>query len=379
MNNNLVWYIENYKDKSIEDYPLNEIDALIFSQLTYLDFKGIVTEEIKFIDTIDLILEKNHYGYCIATDNAIECVNQIKRCNSIRYNDIILRKYSYSKNKDYQFGAIIIEVPNKFLYVNYEGTDMNMSGWKEDFMFTYMYPTKSEELGIKYLNDILWSTKLPVIITGHSKGGHIAVTSYLGSNFLLRNKIKKVYSFDGPGVLEKQYKSLKYKLLKKKILNIIPDNSIVGAFMYQDNQIVIKSNVNGVMQHSALTWQIDDNYLKRVARKDFSIRFEIAFEKWIERYSNDDRKIICDTIFGTFEENNIDSLNDLGNNKFKTLIKLIRLSRRMDKTNKKFVIGCLYDLFILIRDEVIDSKKTQIKDKLNNILTEFKIFKSDAK
>ncbi len=39
---NIIDYIKKNKDKTFKEYPFNEIDNLIFSLLTYIDFTKIV-------------------------------------------------------------------------------------------------------------------------------------------------------------------------------------------------------------------------------------------------------------------------------------------------------------------------------------------------
>ena len=53
-------YLKFYKDISFEDVSFNEIDNILFSELSYLTWKDIVNKEkIKLLDAINLYLDKN--------------------------------------------------------------------------------------------------------------------------------------------------------------------------------------------------------------------------------------------------------------------------------------------------------------------------------
>ena len=49
-----------------------------------------------------------------------------------------------------------------------------------------------------------------LILGGHSKGGNLALVAAMYSNFLVRNKIIEIYSYDGQGLLEEQLNSSRY-------------------------------------------------------------------------------------------------------------------------------------------------------------------------
>ena len=74
-------------------------------------------------------------------------------------------------------------------------------------------------------------------------------------SLLKKLAVKEIYSFDGPGLRENEFNSLNYKLMKKKLHNIIPDESMVGVLFNQENLDVIKSDAKGIMQHAATSWQ----------------------------------------------------------------------------------------------------------------------------
>ena len=79
---------------------------------------------------------------------------------------------------------------------------------------------------------ILKKTSSPVIVCGHSKGGNLALTASLGTGLLKRHKIKAIYSFDGPGLRKEEFSSFNYKNISKKLINIVPSQSMIGVLLY---------------------------------------------------------------------------------------------------------------------------------------------------
>ena len=61
---NLMNYIKNYKDKVFDEVPFNEIDNLVFCELTYLNYDGIIPEDrntITLKEVGEIYLKNNKY------------------------------------------------------------------------------------------------------------------------------------------------------------------------------------------------------------------------------------------------------------------------------------------------------------------------------
>ena len=76
-------------------------------------------------------------------------------------------------------------------------------------------------MAIKYLNKHFTFTTKKLIVGGHSKGGNLALVASMYANFIVRNKIKYIYSGDGPGVLDKEFNSKKYQKIINKYTHLI--------------------------------------------------------------------------------------------------------------------------------------------------------------
>ena len=156
------------------------------------------------------------------------------------------------------------------------------------------------------------------------------------SNFIVRNKLLEVYSYDGPGLLLEQLNSPRYKKIEDRFTHIIPNNSVVGLMLYSTKDRVIKTNYVGVLSHFALNWQVDDEDLIDDTLKTSSIDLKDKMDKWLEKYNNDEKKVFVNEMFNIFDKYNIKSLMQILD-KPTILIKLLNETSKVDyKTSNMF-------------------------------------------
>lgn len=290
---NLISYIEKYGNKTFLDKPLNGVDKLILSNLSYVDFKHIVSKnsfiKIRLEDAAEEFFS-NKYDQgkkILAVKGGIKLLKAMYKTK--RYKDLLLFNYEMIVNDIEQFSALSIEVSPKLIYVSFEGTDDLVIGWKEDFEMCYKFPVKSQRSAINYMNAHFTFKDCKLILGGHSKGGDLALVAAMYSNFLVKNKIIEIYSYDGPGLLEEQLNSARYKKIEDRFTHIIPNNSVVGLMLYSTKNRVIKTNYVGVLSHFALNWQVDENDLIDDNLKQSSIDLKDRMDKWLEKYNKEEK------------------------------------------------------------------------------------------
>lgn len=359
-------YIDKYGDLRFEDKECTEIDMLIFSQIPYIYFENnIPIDGITLSDVWKNIKEINKKNKGIIFNNAIKLLDILVTKN--RYKDLILFDYIYDLDDKSQFCAISIKVCNN-IYTVLEGTDDSIIGWKENFELTYMYPTKAQSKCTKYLKNILKKYDCSITVCGHSKGGNLALVGVMRLNFFEKRRINKIYSFDGPGLRKKEFKSLNYKLIRSKLVNIVPNLSIIGLLLEQENIKVVESTANGILQHDVSTWTSIDDRLKPGELSNVSIKLDNTISSWLNKHSNVERRKIIEGVFEVFKASNIDSILDIKENKIRSLIDIIKSSYNMDSETKA-IIHASIKLFVkeLSNDIIFDSK-----EKIYNIIEKFK-------
>ena len=252
-------YLKYYKDKTFKEYSFNEVDNVLFSELSYLDWTNIVTNKITLQNAANILLEnkdekkkkRERFKY---VDNIKEHLKEMK--DSLRYKDCILKNFRLILTEKEQFGAICIYFEPGKLYVSFQGTDESVIGWKEDFEMSYSFPVPSQTEAINYLNEnVTWRDNI-VFVGGHSKGGNLAICSVMYCKDYIRHKIKFIFNNDGPGFREKEFSSKEYNEISDRIISFKPEDSIVGVLL---NNLpatkVVKSKEKGIRAHDITSWE----------------------------------------------------------------------------------------------------------------------------
>lgn len=337
---NVISYINKYQNVSFKQEKLNEIDNMIFSNLVYLNFKGIVSSKDRktTLEDVGNIFFKKYkkrdmIKLGVGQLDAYEILEKIYK--SKRYKNIFLSNYKYIGNLDQQFGAICFSYTKNNIYVAYQGTDNLLSGWFENFSSSYLKMNNCQKSAIKYLNRFIKNQVKTIIIGGHSKGGNLALISAMYSNRIINKKIIKIYSNDGYGVNKEQYNSVKYKRIKNRYYHFAPQNTLVSLFMYSD-LIVIKSFKIDFICHDMKTWLVNDKNLMITELSEKSKNIKNKLDDWVNNTSKEEKKKSVEFYFNILKENEIYSLND-----FYSLKKSIRLLNSINNNDnlKKLLIN----------------------------------------
>ncbi len=371
---NYFAFIDKYGKVTYKDKKETEIDILLFSQLAYLpmdniDFKNnqkYTLEEIATNIDRSVFLES-----LIAQRNALKLLDTIK--DLPRFKEIKVTDYSYIMDENSQFGAVTFILPNKKIVIAFQGTDNTIAGWKEDAILSYKYPTTSQELAGSYVEKIISKYKRSVIICGHSKGGNLALVGAMRTTLLKKLAIKEIYSFDGPGLRENEFNSNQYKQVRRKLHNIIPDESMVGVLFNQENLDVIKSNAKGIMQHATTSWQVEDDKLVRTNKSALSDNLDKAIYDWLSNYDLEQIKMIIDETFGLLEKSNIKRVSDISDNYLRSLFEVLKATETLDNQTKVVIFNCLKLLSTTLSKTLINMELNNLKKKINNNIFKEKI------
>lgn len=364
--NNIFKYIREYGEFTFDEKKVTEVDILIFSQIPYLNFEGFCSPSLDgtALSTLWEDAKKINTGTLgIAQRNAKKMLDMLS--TKRRYKDLVLKDYVYYLQDGVQFGAISVVVPNDYIYVAFEGTDGTIWGWKEDFELSYTYPTGSQKMAADYLNNIIEFNGSKVVVCGHSKGGNLALVAAMNTNFVKKTRIEKIYSFDGPGLRREEFRSLNYKLTRNKLVNIIPNLSLVGVLLEQENVTVIKSNGIGIYQHDVSTWTIDGDKLKRTVQDSLSKTLDESIARWLYKYNYEERKEIIEGIFSVLEEANIKSIYDIQVNKIKSVYAILKSSIDMSKETRDVILNSMKLLVSDVGNDIVNDGKKMFHDSID--------------
>lgn len=245
-------YLDYYKNCSFEEVGFNQMDAMLFACLVYLPIKSF-SENKSYKDFVSYAYTfyKDDYSG-VMKPSSFALLNKIK--TSKRYENIIISDFKNVRNNDTQFGAMSVRF-NDNLLIAFKGSDSSLISWIENLRLNYQYPTYTQNKGIKYAKDNILDSDKNVYLVGHSKGGNLAMCAGMEIPSGLRDKVKVIYNFDGPGFLKKEYDK-KFNLIKEKVVNIVPTGSVVGMCLYNDNFKSVKSKDLAFGEHYPVGWGV---------------------------------------------------------------------------------------------------------------------------
>ncbi|MFR2858233.1 DUF2974 domain-containing protein [Bifidobacterium scardovii] len=282
---------------------------------------GDVAEEL---DPKDFDVATGHTGLADPklTQHLYEAVARSPRFAPIRLDGYADR---FSRERQMQFAAVTMLLPDGTLAVVFRGTDDTFVGWKEDFNMAFQYPVPAQHAAAEYVNGVARLWRGPLVLLGHSKGGNLAVYAALNAPEKVAERITKVYSLDGPGFPSSVVNSPAYAAMMDRIEKIVPDSSIVGMiFETPEPCRVVRSDQQGPMQHLAFSWQVngdDFDYLPEVAHS--SQLFNQSLNSWLESMSTEQRERTVDALFSILHASNTDSISGLMNAGLKAVPNMI--------------------------------------------------------
>lgn len=328
---NILNYLEQEK-RNIDEFPFNEIDALILSQLSYMitdmdapfKIEDIKAEEVNFPE-----------GFLSREDN-MQFINLT--INNPRYNYMEIVNFLIIENPDLPeyLKAYNIKIDDEIYFVGVGGTGTELEDWKEDFEMSYNFPVSSQIDALGFLKKEMESLSGNFYAGGHSKGGNIVEYAAMNIDKDLQDRLIKVYSFDGPGFINSVYGTENYLNIRDKVRKFIPTDSKIGTLFENDNRsIVIQSKGIGVRQHNPYLFQHDgENFIRGEFSKSTK-RMNDAFNTWVKDRSDEERKDFTEAFFYLMEEAGIESSDDLSKNFLDNFRKLLNIYLNMDSEKKE--------------------------------------------
>lgn len=317
----LIDYLEKVENLTFDQEPLNILDKVCINEIGYLTYeKWLTASDLKkSINLHDFAEGKElnpDYSFMV-TKERVELAEAMVR--SRRFASLSLSNYRsvLDKEVEKQFAAMIFSLSElDYHQLVFRGTDDSVIGWKEDFQLTYSREIPAHRSAMTFLEDHLPNLSGRITVSGHSKGGNLALYSAVQSSTSLREKIAELLLLDSPGLMKSLLEKPSYQELKARMTVIRPQDSVVGVMLYWDRpaQLVAAEGI-GFAQHNALTWEVDlttNDFAYEDQPTDLSQRLEETFQEWIETLPNQELKQVCDLVFDTILDSGIESLNDIG-------------------------------------------------------------------
>ncbi len=353
-------YMDWRGDLSFAQDPLNIVDNVILSNLTYLDMKssfvedgGGGTHDIDGDGDLEPCLARHgreaalplktvaerffaeHSAEEIADwgrpfREVPELVRQMAQ--SVRFGSISISDYVnvLDREAEEQPCALVFWLDEVTAYAAFEGTDSSFIGWKEDFGLSYLNEIPAQRHAVEFLN-MAFAEKCPrtLYVGGHSKGGNLAVYASAFCDEAIRERIVKVYSNDGPGFRPEIANSHAYQALLPKVTGILPDSSLIGGLL--DSRaltLIIRSTVSGFGQHDAFTWEVLGTRFVASVRTESGRFYDQVLRLWLTRVSDYERKLFTDTLFDLLEAG-ADTVAEFKADPLRASLEMIKASQKI--------------------------------------------------
>lgn len=365
---NLFDYLDWRGDLSVLRDPFNEVDNLVLSLLSYIDFGEIVPESFReppvtvqkaaerFFDS-GLYLERNSIGPMMSeqTIALLKKIREISRFSGMKMTGYVNH---VDREKETQFAAVTILLPDDTAYVAFRGTDNNLIGWKEDFNMSFLTCVPAQETALRYLEKASAFLGGKIRVGGHSKGGNLAVYASIFSKKEIQGRIIDVYSNDGPGFMEDTVKGAEFSGLKDRIHTIVPKSSIVGMLLgHGEDYEVVDSSQVGILQHAPFSWQVQGPSFVHLSQLTEGSRFaDQTLREWIGAMDMDQKKRFVDGLFEVIDAAECTTLTELSDDKFSKAVKIAKSWKNFDEDTKKTIQRTLQLLFQMARRNLAAAK-----------------------
>ena len=370
---NILDYIDWRGDLTFEQDGFNEVDNLIFSELAYVDMRGIVPEDGSRALTIEQVYKEYKAA---GIDQSLMMNDPMpvleKAARSARFKDITVKWYvdKIDTEQQLQFAAVTFIISDKLAYIAFRGTDNTIVGWREDFNISFLSETPGQTEAVAYVNRIAGLISCDLIVGGHSKGGNFAVYACAFCDKEISDKrVIKIYTNDGPGFINEVAESENYLSILPKTIKISPDSSPVGLFYSsKEERKVIKSDSKGFMQHNPYKWHVlGAEFESADARTDPFMNKTIS--SWLNTMTDSNKKILVDYIFDSLEASGVTTFNELADNKWTSFNSIFKALTKIEPEDKNDIAGSIKKLFVSGKDAVKSGKQKNSDNKKSEINT----------
>ena len=346
---NMLDYIKEFGHVSFEERAFSEIDALVLTELEYLPLEKVVPSDENGEDFVTVkeiaeymqehkqeLFDENPMMITQERHEVSQVIADAPRFQSLKFFGVVSE---WDKDTTKQFAAVTVEVEPSVRLVVFRGTDETLIGWKEDFLMTYSPLVAAQTDAKEYLakQASLWDGDL--MISGHSKGGNLAIYAAATQVEDVQLRIVDIFCFDSPGLYRSVLETKGYQNIVPLAMRYIPQDSLVGLMLESEvPYVIVKSNATGAMQHSAMTWEIEDGqFIKMEKLTKNSQLNDQTFKKWTESVSDEELELFWNVFFELLFSVGIDTVNDLYGEFMHYVQEFLKAAGNMDEEKRELL------------------------------------------
>ena len=346
---NMLDYIKEFGHVSFEERAFSEIDALVLTELEYLPLEKVVPSDENgenFVTVKEIAEYMQEHKQELFDENPMmitqerhevsQVIADAPRFQSLKFFGVVS---VWDKDTTKQFAAVTVEVEPSVRLVIFRGTDETLIGWKEDFLMTYSPLVAAQTDAKEYLakQASLWDGDL--MVSGHSKGGNLAIYAAATQVEDVQLRIVDIFCFDSPGLYRSVLETKGYQNIVPLAMRYIPQDALVGLMLESEvPYVIVKSNATGAMQHSAMTWEIEDGqFIKMEKLTKNSQLNDQTFKKWTESVSDEELELFWNVFFELLFNAGIDTVNDLYGQFMHYVQEFLKAAGEMDEEKRELL------------------------------------------
>ncbi|MCL2804698.1 MAG: DUF2974 domain-containing protein [Treponema sp.] len=353
---NLFDYLNWRGDLDFKASPLNPVDNIIFSQLSYLTLDGIVPG-FEDKEGISIELAMKIFNEKLIGSDGMKLTSIFKDDpkliyvlgNSKRFGNCHLFGFvnHVDTNREIQFSALGVHTNDGGCFIAFRGTDSSIIGWKENFNMSFKEIIPSQIEAVAYLEKIASMIKGPLRIGGHSKGGNPAIYAASHCSKKIQKRITVIYSNDSPGFHDKVISSAGFAAIKDRIRSYVPQASVIGMVLKQGyDNTVIRSSQSGLLQHDLYSWDVTYNDLIHLNKSTIGSRFiNKTLREWMENLDTERSEQFIEAMYHIFSSADFKSIYELEVSWFATASRIIKSLSHIDLPTRRLIRKILIELF----------------------------------
>lgn len=371
----IIEYVKKFGSIRFGNMGITEADNAVFSRLAYLDLTPFTGRTLG--EAAERYGQEKDAGKTLS-----ETIDLLKAAgNTIRYGYITITDCREIVSEDMQtaFYAVTFATDRDTFFIAFRGTDDKIVGFYEDAKLAYAFPVPSQTSALSYVTEQIDTRKGNFFLGGHSKGGNLAVFAFLFLRDEEKDRIIRVYNNDGPGFPQEIADILFTRKNCEKILNIMPEDSIIGRMLTDGGRIkIIKSTAAGAAQHNIFTWEINGAGFKTAKKfSRLSEYMEDTLTQSLETLPPQRMRDAAAAVFEIAKNSGIKTLKDINIKNYKSLISAIPELKKLvddDTDDIPVIVRSLAKSLIdsLSVDKIVERSMPDIMSKIDELAEKLK-------
>ena len=314
---NMLDYIQWRGDLSFTQDPPNAVDALIFSSLAYIQFGGEVLSQphipVYLRDAAESYFAMEDHEDRVRVRNDLDLLHAAAASQRFGFSKLCFYRDLLIPEQETQFAAVTFLLDDGSMIAAFRGTDYSLVGWKEDFNMAFQQTVPAQRLALQYIREVAAEYFAPLRLTGHSKGGNLAVFAAARSSPMVQERIIEVYNHDGPGFTEYMMGDPGYLAMVPRIKTFVPQSSVIGMLLeHEESYTVIRSKSVSLLQHDPYSWEIIGRDFIRMQDITPNSQFlDATIKTWFADMTNQERNQLVDVMFTLLGTGGVENALDI--------------------------------------------------------------------